>query len=704
MLRLILSDEFEYWQTGIIETEYSYYFRRPYPTPEIAHFSIDFTDSLQITTDFFTQSLINPIQINQAFMTLVAQANAQSGQNFDNLFVPFRCVASDIYNKKAVVFKQGDLAQAVRASMSLPLVFQPVWMDSIPLFDGGLYDNFPVKPMKEDFHPGYIFGSAVVGMNQSKVSDNAYNQIETMIMQKTDYQVPSGEGVMLHMSFPNTAVFDFHHGKEVMEEGYRRTLALIDSVKQSVTRRVTPQELADRRKAYKESLPPLLFRNIYINGVTKARQKYIEAQLDRDINGTFTPEDFKRAYFKILAYSKIKEIMPRAIYNPQESTFDLHLDVKMHNEYKATFGGNISSHQANQLFLGIQHQMLGNLASDLHANLHVGKSFNGAMLDGRIYLQSSVPAYINLRTVFSSRHYTESNTLFYEDLVPAIIRQNETYAKLIWGLPFLDQAKAEIGVAYGQQHDRYLQSAGNILTQTDKFDQSLYNLLVASLGIETNTLNHPQYPTAGTQKYLVAHYANSTEHYHPPIPVGPKSHADPHPHIPHTWLQMQSRILQYHSLTNRLTLGYLAEITLSSKDLMGNYTAAILQAPAFTPTPHSRIAFNEKYRANQYAALGLTPIFKTGKRLTLRLDLCAFAPLYEIQKPAVQPQTAESPKPTYGSFLAPRSFQYIAEAALVLRVSALTVSLFANAYSHPARNFNFGLNIGTLLFNPKLLE
>ncbi|MDR1161402.1 MAG: patatin-like phospholipase family protein, partial [Tannerellaceae bacterium] len=132
MLELLLSDEFGYWQSGRVESDYIYYFKKPDATPEIAHFSIDISDSLQIKTKFLPQSLVNPIQMNQAFMGLFAQATAKAGWNFDNLFVPFRCVGADVYNKKPVLFKNGDLGDAVRVSMTFPFVFKPIWKDSVP--------------------------------------------------------------------------------------------------------------------------------------------------------------------------------------------------------------------------------------------------------------------------------------------------------------------------------------------------------------------------------------------------------------------------------------------------------------------------------------------------------------------------------------------------------------------------------------------
>ena len=117
----------------------------------------------------------------------------------------------------------------------------------------------------------------------------------------------------------------------------------------------------------------------------------------------------------------------------------------------------------------------------------------------------------------------------------------------------------------------------------------------------------------------------------------------------HSWLQLKGRWNQYQTLSNRFNLGYLAEMVISSKNLMNNYTASVLQAPAFTPTPHSEIVFNEAFRANQYVAFGLSPILKLSKLLHFRLDMYGFAPLYEIQK-TVPENNPYVGIPHYGKF------------------------------------------------------
>jgi NTE family protein len=697
MLELLLSDEFGYWQTGTVENDYIYFFKKPVNTPEIAHFTVSVSDSFQIKTNIIPQSLINPIQMNQAFMGLFAQATAKASWNFDNLFVPFRCVGSDIYNKKAVVFRNGDLGDAVRASMSFPLLFKPIWKDSVPLFDGGIYDNFPITPMKEAFNPDFIFGCAVSG-TQVKPSENVYSQLETMVMRKTSYDIPEEEGMVLKFSFPGVFLLDFPHAKELVDIGYERTMTLIDSLKRRVPREVPLSEVNRRREAYKKSLPPLVFQNIYISGVNESQESYIKAQLHRDINGVFSMEEFKLAYFKMLTYSKIKEIIPHAIYNRKERTFDLYLEVSMSDDITIGFGGNVSSHQANQLFLGFGYQNISSFATDLNANFQMGNSFDGLMLNSRFYLQTSIPTYINVQGVFSNKKYTESQSLFYEDLVPSIIKQNELYLILRFGFPYKRRLKSEFGFSYGSLNDSYFQSARMSFSNA-AFDHSRYNLLSTFFRIEYNSLEHQQYPISGRRHTLSAMYITGTENYTPsPVSVNkPLTGKVLH------WWKIKGHWQHYQTINKNFNIGFLGEAVVSEKELQNNYTASILQAPAFTPTPHSAIAFNEAFRANQYVAAGLSPILKLSRMTHLRADLFCFAPLQEIKKSTRATSTGELEYiPYYGKFMS--TYKVMGELALVVQLPFASISLYANAYSHPKNNYNFGINIGYLIFNPRMLD
>jgi NTE family protein len=73
-------------------------------------------------------------------------AFAESGAaSFDDLPIPFRCVATDMLSGEGVVLRDGPLAQAVRASMAIPGVFTPVELNGRVLADGGMVQNVPVE-------------------------------------------------------------------------------------------------------------------------------------------------------------------------------------------------------------------------------------------------------------------------------------------------------------------------------------------------------------------------------------------------------------------------------------------------------------------------------------------------------------------------------------------------------------------------------
>jgi len=70
-------------------------------------------------------------------------------KSFDDLPIPYRCVATDLVSGKEIVFKDGNLSQAIRASMSIPGVFKPVRNGDEVLVDGGLVGNLPTDVVRQ---------------------------------------------------------------------------------------------------------------------------------------------------------------------------------------------------------------------------------------------------------------------------------------------------------------------------------------------------------------------------------------------------------------------------------------------------------------------------------------------------------------------------------------------------------------------------
>lgn len=87
--------------------------------------------------------------INAVLDALLLRGNLAARGDFDALPIPFRAVATDINDRTTVVLRHGDLAQAVRASIALPLLFTPVPIGGHLLADGGLSDNVPVDAARD---------------------------------------------------------------------------------------------------------------------------------------------------------------------------------------------------------------------------------------------------------------------------------------------------------------------------------------------------------------------------------------------------------------------------------------------------------------------------------------------------------------------------------------------------------------------------
>ena len=387
MEKVIKSDDFKRWYTGDIQEKYIYYFKKNPPTPEFINIRVSMKNPLRkVKTQFLPSSVVDPLQMNLVFVELFGQATASCGNDFNRLFIPFRCVASDVYNKRPIIFRKGDLGDAVRASMSFPAMFKPIEIDSILAYDGGIYNNFPVDVMMEDFHPDIIIGS-VVSSNPGKPQEgDLIGQLESMIMQKTNYDLPNSLGILMTFKYDDISLMDFNRFDELHDIGYNKTIQLMDFIKQRISRRTNYRQLEMKRMAFKKKMPQLHFHDIEIEGANDQQKKYIKKEFHTNEDGSFDLEKLKRGYFRLMSDNMISEIIPHAVYNPADSLFKLSLKVKVEDELALRVGGNIGSNGSNQVYVGATYHNLNNYAKEVSIDGQLGQIYNNLQVSGRIDL------------------------------------------------------------------------------------------------------------------------------------------------------------------------------------------------------------------------------------------------------------------------------------------------------------------------------
>lgn len=687
MLDLILSEDFNLWSRGIFDKRYVYYFKKPNPTPEIVTFNVALQDSTKFEPHFLPNSLINPFPMNYAFMSIFAPYSAQCEGNFDNLFVPFRAVASDVYHKREVILRNGDLGDAVRASMSFPFVFKPIEIDSVLVYDGGIYNNFPVDVMKSDFNPDIIIGSIVAAKLDKPKEDDLMNQIENMVMQKSDYTLDPEDGILMRFNLSDVGLLDFPKARQIAKIGYDRTIAMMDSIKSRIPRELSQDTRQLQRMVFKSKTPDLVFDKVSVEGGNHQQREYIRRQFDSD--EPFSDEQAKAAYYKTISDGKISDLIPHARYDKESGMFNLDIKAKVHDQLAIGMGGFISSTSSNQIYIGAHYRTVSLNSLDLDLGGQIGQSYTSGMLSAGFALKTVIPMYLKLQAVASKQKFYQNETLFYSDRMPSFITQSEQYVKLRLGLPFLTGSKAVVSVGYGSMNDKYYQSNTVDFSKNEQ-DRSRYNLLVASMKFDQNNLNNYMYPTSGTDCSVLGLLAYGKERFKPY-----NSNLQPHSKQTLSWLQIEGNIHTYFPLGNKFVLGVRGKAVVSSKGLLSNYTSTLIQALAFTPTPHSKTIFNPAFRSTQYLAAGVIPIWKILNNLQFRNEFYVFAPFRQIYE-------GENMVPYYGKAFT--KYHFMGESSLVLDLSFASISLYANYYDYPARNWNFGINIGLLVFSPKFLE
>ena len=502
METLLKSEDFKRWYSGEVEEKYMYYFKKNLPTPEFFNIRFSFKDSLSLKPQFLPTSVVNPIQMNLVFIDLYARATAACDGDFDKLFVPFRCIASDVYNKKQLILKRGDLGDAVRASMSFPFMFKPIEIDSMLAYDGGIYNNFPTDVMREDFHPDIIIGS-VVSTNPGKPKENdLMSQIENMVMQKTDYSLPDSAGILMTFKYNDVSLMDFQRIDELEKIGYDRTMSLMDSIKSRIHRRVNVDNIRLRRLVYKSNYPELRFKNIYIDGANTHQQVYIKKEFHTSDDKEFTYEDLKRGYFRLLSDNMISEIIPHAVFNPEDDTYDLHLKIKMENEFSVRVGGNVSTTSSNQIYLGLAYQNLNYYSKEFTLDGQLGKIYNNAQFMAKVDFATTIPTSYRFIASISTFDYFKKDKLFSKNDKPAFNQKDERFLKLKVALPFLSSKRLELGFGIAQIEDRYFQN--NVIDfDKDKYDKSGYRLFGGSVSFNGSTLNSRQFPIQGAREAFV---------------------------------------------------------------------------------------------------------------------------------------------------------------------------------------------------------
>lgn len=683
MAEIFESNQIKYWMSGKIEDKYIYYFKQRRPNAAMITLRIDFRNPQRIAKLQLPTSLIQSNTLDLAFVEFFSGPSAQCGGDFDKLFVPFRCIATDAAARKEVVYRGGDLGKAIRASMTIPLVFRPIKQDSTLLYDGGIYNNFPWQVLQEDFKPDILIGSKCVEGNSKPKEDNPMEQILALTMMHTDYDLPSDEDILIDHTFDDVTTLDFSKAAYVIDRGYQDAMAKMPQIFERVVRRADTTELDLRRAAYRMSLPKLVFDKYEISGMGKKQTQYMKRilQLDKKLEEQklFDFDQFRSEYFKMLSEGEIEGDFPDVAYNDTTKSFQLDLHLRTKPSLKLMFGGNISSTSMNQAYVGVEYRRLGRNMHTYNFDGYFSALYSSVFVGGRNDFFWKIPFAVDYGFYYNYYNFFKSDFGMlskHNDL--SFAKQGDLHLTAGLSMP-TDRFQAfSMRFNIGRENFRYFQSTGH--SDDDVMDQSRFPFLGVKLELARNNLNYLMYPTRGLRQSISAIYVSGLEYYTPGTFAPTADRVEENRY----WFGARFTREQYFRIAKWFSLGYLVDGVITTHPSFSNECATNISSPAFQPTPHSRLVYLKDFRSKSFIGGGIIPTFEFGPRFYLKNSVYAFLP-EDANK-----STADVRK----------RLRYIFNSSLVYQTHIGPISLTLSKYdATTSHNWFLTFNFGFMLFN-----
>lgn len=681
MMELFKSRYFNYMAVGKADPSFTYYYASQPSSPQMFGMAVGRADSTASKAFFNPQSLISPTAMDFGFMQIFAPYTAVCHNNYNNLFVPLRVVASDVNAKRKKVMGTGRLEESIRASMSFPLVFQATKIGNEVLYDGGIYDNFPVDVMQADFAPDIMIGSDVSAPDKGP-ANSYFDQLDLLVSRQQNYEVPADKGIKVKIDVSRFSLLDWDKAEAIYQAGYDRGMQMIDSIKKRVHSRIPAKTVAMRRAVFRSRTPELRFDTVNVDGGTPRQNEFVNS-LFRPAPGTDTlgVDRARLAFYRTLSTGRMDYLRARThCTNDSTGLFTLNIEARAKSHYTVGAGAYITSSNNSYIYLRGGYESLTSLSADVEA--YIGQSYMAGAFTGSLAMSSRTPSDLRLQVVAQRRKYYQNEKLFFRDDAPTFVTAYQYYSKLSWNVAAGRTGLADVGVGIGKLRSTYYAS----IMENDPAKHHVdFFLGQAYAGYETSSLNSINYPTTGHQlKVSAAGLLGSA--------TVRQTGLEPRKHL--AWLQVDASERFYIDLHRKWSLGLESRVLLSTRPLLATYDASISSTSGYAPTPASTNVFNPALHANSFVAASLVPVYKFNSSFSARILASAFLPVRRILP------TADG-SAHYGHYFGATCF--FGEFNLVYSLPFGDIAAYCNYVSKPGKA-NVGISFGIYLPEPDFIR
>lgn len=694
--QLVSAPDFQNWVSGKQLEDRRYNYPQSDPSPAAVRVGLRLSKRDSVFKAQVSPTLINDVNLNFVLARTLAPAAARADYDFDKLFIPFRCLAADVFTRQQEVLKSGLLSDAVRSSMAVPLVFRPIRnSEGRYLFDGGILNNFPVDVMRDAFKPDIVIGINVGDAAFRKYPFGKDDELlaSTLLFlgaDRADTLSVGKNGVFVQPDLDGFGSTDFARVRELIDRGYRAAMEKMPMIEARIKRRVDSVDLAHRRTAFEARQPVGAFKQITVHGLPQTNQNDYVRRFFQRTGADYTINEITDGYFRLASDDFFRGVYPRIRYDKVKKGYTLDLDVQQNNNIAAEIGGTLATRPLDNFYLGVEYHILRKYRYSLGANVNLGRFYNAGQVSGRITLPEKIPFFVEPSITFNQWSFQKSGGLLNRKVENTLIEQQDLRAGALLGISPNYKSRLGLDVAWVGLRDHYTNRTD--LTYSDALDKTTFVGLVTGPRYARSTLNRKQYATAGFQAVVAGRYIRGTETFTP----GSADSLQQAQQAKHAWVQLHAIVERYWSLTPRQSFGLAGELLVSSLPRFTNYRASQLVSPAFWPLPDSRTLFLDSYRASQYVAVGGRYILGLLGKLEWRNELWV-----HLRARRWEPGATPDSFRTITAFTRPR---FTASTGLVYQTPIGPLAMHFIHYDDGTKRFGAFGHIGYLLFHGRALE
>ncbi|MDR0604930.1 MAG: patatin-like phospholipase family protein [Bacteroidales bacterium] len=686
MEELFFSPNFENWIKGKMEGDYIYHFKYDHPNSSWVGFRFSI-DSSQQFIPTIPVNFVLPAQMDFAFLEIFSGIEAISKQNFDSLFVPFRCIATDITNNKEVIFRKGYLKDAIRASMTFPFYFRPITINNNMMYDGGMMNNFPVDVMYHDFHPDYIIGVAVSKPNKLPSDENLISIVRNMLMNKETYTLENiGNGIVIHPNVPAIAVTDFTNSRNLIQAGYQATLDSISRIKEFILDSIPLEEITRQRLEFKKKIPDISINAIEVEGLNETQADYIKEEMLKP-REQISLSILKNRYFKLISDDYIANIYPFLLTNGDSNTFKIKLNITKEKPFKLNFGGYISANAYTTLFLHFNYYIWKKQVINTGLDAYFGRYYNSITASVRFIRLRGNPFDQSLSIGYSRWNHFNTYRIFVGSETPSYLIHEESILnyKIVHLLGYSSRITGNLTFAIAG--DKYYWN--NAYTQEDTYDKNNIYMVHPNITFEYSTIDFRYFATKGFRvRTTVAYFAG--------YEVNKPGTTSPQPKKStyfRDWFSLNGEIEKIFRIAKFYRLGLSAHAAWSNLPMFESFNATKLRANHYAPTHESNMVYLPNYRDPIFMAGGISNTFFLYRKLQFRIDGYYYQPVISVLRGGLNNAYTSN-------LFEKRALILSSSIAYVTKLGPITINL--SWYSSNTPNLMFNISFGYLFFNDKI--